>query len=149
VQDWALEEDRTSLEILERLQGSQAFELQEGQEVEDEDDPTDDEDAMEVEDNLLEVEAEPRALTVGPPGSSTTRQAIRRRRLRRERPPVLSKKDNLARGRVQKASKLSLSTNAEVSELKTGLKFKEGAIRVYGLKELKDRGFKVVSWDGK
>jgi hypothetical protein len=150
LQDWALEEDRTSLEILERLHGGQAFELQEGQEVKGDGSLEEAEDDLtEVDGNFVEVELEPTVFTMGPPGPSTTRQAVRRRRLRRERPPVLSKKDSLTRGRVQKASRLSLSTNAEVSRLKPGLKFKEGDVKVYTLEELKEEGFKVVSWDGK
>jgi hypothetical protein len=79
---------------------------------------------------------------------STTRAATRRKRLRQERPSVLSRKENLKRGRLQKASNTSLPTQAEISRLKPGLKFKDGEAKVYTLKELFKQGFKRVPWNG-
>lgn len=86
-------------------------------------------------------------LPQGPhPGGS--KQAERRRRLRNKLPPPLSRKDNMARGRLQKAARSSLHTQAEVHHLKPGLKFDGGEPKVYTLEELHKKGFQLVPWDG-
>ena len=181
VQDWAFEESRTSLEVLQRLQGDSPLEPgsvefePRGSTVDLEDDSMDLEDGsmdledhhMDLEDNSVDLEDHPMQvqgeltlpahhLLDSPsqehPGTlqqSTSRQAARRRRLRKNRPPVLSKKDNLTRARIHKASKISLPTLAEVSNLKPGLKFQDGKTKVYTLGELQKKGFQVVPWDGR
>ena len=178
-QDWALEESRTSLEVLERLEGSWALNLSQDAEeggrgacpnygdeeagwdaADFDDDDGGSDDSMEVDQNVVDLEGGSVGVDGGftcttlgqpapPPQPSTTRQAARRRRLRRERPSPLPRRENLAKGRVQKACALSLHTETQISQLKPGLKFQDGKAKVYTLKALQKRGFKVIPWDGK
>ena len=88
------------------------------------------------------------ASQVGLQGSQS-RMARRRKRLRESGTPVQSKRQRGRNGRVLKAEKLRVETDANLKELNPGRKLPLGCDKkVYTLDELRDRGFKIVEWDG-
>ena len=151
MQDWAFSESRTSLEILEILEGRPDPEPgREGLEEGRGDcavgerfvgaDPTG---AVGASPSSQPLEEHPAAT-----GLSNSRQASRRRRLREERPSTTSRKENLTKGRLRKSLARPVQTEVETTALKGEINFTEGPKKVYTLEELLQRKFKVVRWNG-
>lgn len=96
--------------------------------------------------NLAPASAEP---VNRPGGGKRSHQSMRRQRWREKNPDVQTKSGRLEAGRLKKARHEVVQTGVELKTLKPGLKLPEGCEKkVYGLEELRQKGFVVRQWDG-